>query len=164
MTKGTAQRTTKRTVRYVDTSIVLNLLNVPGRNQDRDRVLRELSESQGDTFILPLSAIIETGNHIAHLADGFDRRQAAARFGELLRKIARGEFPWTMDKLSMDREDLEFYAAHFPDYAVRGMGMGDLSIIREFTRYVERIRPSVSGIVVKIWSLDAHLSGYVEEL
>ncbi|SFU46820.1 hypothetical protein [Alicyclobacillus macrosporangiidus] len=164
MTKRRVQNAKKRTVRYVDTSIVLNMLNVPGRNQDRDHVLRELAESQGDTFILPLSSIIETGNHIAHLADGFQRRQAAERFTELLKKIARGEFPWTMDKLSMDRKDLEFYASHFPDYAVRGVGMGDLSIIREFTRYVERIGPSVSGIVVKIWSLDAHLSGYVEEL
>ncbi len=64
----------------------------------------------------------------------------------------------------MDKEDLEFYASSFPDYAVQGIGIGDLSIVREFARYVERMQTTMSNLTVKIWSLDTHLSGYIVDL
>jgi len=48
---------------------------------------------------------------------------------------------------------------------MRGIGLGDLSIIYEFTRYVENLRSSsVYNVTISIWALDTHLSGYFEEL
>lgn len=135
-------------------------------NDNRAEVLDELDRAitNNETMILPLSAIIETGNHIAHLPNGDARRKSAINFSELLRKTARREFPWTLDKLSMNEEDLLFYADRFPEYAVREIGMGDLSIIHEFDRYVERIRGVAIHTKVRIWSLDHHLSGYEVQL
>ena len=51
----------------VDTSVFLNVLDVPGFNQDREADLarfRELIEA-GANLLLPIAAIFEAGNHIA---------------------------------------------------------------------------------------------------
>jgi hypothetical protein len=154
-------------VRYVDTSIILNLLDVQFMNDDRVTVLSEfeIAVKNRDTMILPLSSIIETGNQIAHVSDGVQRRRAAEKFSELLRKMARGEFPWTIDKLSLNEEDLIYYADNFVDYANSEIGFGDLLIIHEFTRYVDNLRDAGrSGICIQIWSLDNHLAGYQIQL
>ncbi len=44
-----------------------------------------------ETMILPMSTIIESGNHIAHIADGTVRRKKAMEFQTFLRKTARDE-------------------------------------------------------------------------
>lgn len=65
-------------VRFIDTSILLNILDVPDRNQNKDEVVKEfktLIGSQTETLILPLATIIETGNHIAHIGSGNVRRE-----------------------------------------------------------------------------------------
>ena len=51
----------------IDTSVFLNLLNVPGKNQDLESIVRSFQEytDLNVTFILPMATIIETGNHIA---------------------------------------------------------------------------------------------------
>lgn len=157
-----------RVVRYVDTSIFLNILNVPGRNQHRQEVQRAFEQAVADKemLMLSLASIIETGNHIAHLTDGSDRKRAGDNFAELLRKTVRSELPWTLDRrLAMDVEDLEFYAREFPSYAMQGVGMGDLSLIRDFQRYVDNLkRAGVRGTRVFVWSLDSHLAAYCVEL
>ena len=60
------------TIVLVDTSILLNVVDVPGRNQQRVAVLKTLEQRilQRDHLFIPLAAIIETGHHIAHVADG----------------------------------------------------------------------------------------------
>ena len=71
----------------VDTSVLLNVLDVPGRNQQRESVLDELGAfiEAEDLLFIPMAAIIETGNHIAHMdGDGRLRRQAAERFVEVI--------------------------------------------------------------------------------
>jgi hypothetical protein len=61
-----------REVEFVDTSVLLNILDVPGKNQDRQHVVEELREktARGVQLIIPVSAVIETGNHITNLPDG----------------------------------------------------------------------------------------------
>lgn len=57
---------------FVDTSILCNPLEVPGKCQDRKRVIDELKRKRDrrDTdLLLPVTAIIETGNHIAQVSD-----------------------------------------------------------------------------------------------
>jgi hypothetical protein len=50
----------------IDTSIFCNVLDVPHRNQQRDEVLRQLRQyvAAPVTLLLPVTAIIETGNHM----------------------------------------------------------------------------------------------------
>jgi len=54
-----------RSIVIVDTSVLLNILDVPGRNQDRDAVLNRLGEliDTGDHLFIPMAAIVEVGSH-----------------------------------------------------------------------------------------------------
>ena len=63
----------------VDTSVLLNVLDVPGFNQDRNAVLDEFGElvDAGASLLLPMGAVFETGNHIADVRDGRQRRSRA---------------------------------------------------------------------------------------
>ena len=54
---------------FVDTSVVCNLLAIPGRCQARKRIQSEFQRlvDRDVRMVLPIAAIIETGNHIAHI-------------------------------------------------------------------------------------------------
>ena len=60
----------------VDTSVLLNVLDVPAFNQHRREVFAQFNEllDSGASFLLPMAAIFETGDHIADLPDGRRRR------------------------------------------------------------------------------------------
>lgn len=63
-------------VYFIDTSVLDNLLEIPKKSQDREQVKNDFSKRQSENsrFILPITAVIETGNHIAQLSDGQVRR------------------------------------------------------------------------------------------
>lgn len=67
------------TVWFVDTSVLVNLLDLDGFNQDKKAVADGLKQrlDAKHTMILPITAIIETGNHIAHHAARRHRRDTA---------------------------------------------------------------------------------------
>ena len=141
----------------VDTSVFLNVLDVPGFNQDREADLarfRELIDA-GANLLLPIAAIFEAGNHIAQLADGQQRRRYAEAFRDRVREALAGQAPWTPIRLPDDRE-LADWLHDFPDSAMRGAGMGDLSIVKAW----ERTRTQHPARRVTIWSHDRHLAGY----
>ena len=54
-------------IRFIDTSIVMNLLRIPHMCQEYESVKKEFNEAieQNETLILPLATIIESGNHIS---------------------------------------------------------------------------------------------------
>lgn len=64
-----------RDVYFIDTSVLLNILSVPNRNQCESQIKNELMEyvRRNVVLILPLATIIETGNHIAHIDNGWQR-------------------------------------------------------------------------------------------
>ena len=68
-------------VRFIDTSIVMNLLEIPNMCAEAAVVKDEFKTAveAEETMILPMSTIIESGNHIAHIADGTIRRTKADR-------------------------------------------------------------------------------------
>lgn len=147
-----------RKVHFVDTSILLNLLNVPNRNADADIVKEELKilVHQRDTVILPIATIIETGNHIAHVADGNIRRRLGGEFGEILRATADGKAPWKFTSLSWSEDTLRCLADQFSTYVVQEIGIGDYSIIAEYQQYLD----TTPGVSARIWSMDQHLQSY----
>lgn len=144
-------------VRIVDTSVLCNLLRVPNMDQDADRAAREFSRAQadGDYFLLPVAVIYETGNHIAHVANGSKRRAVAEGFAQLVRQAFLGEIPFTPTPLQ-NPEEMADWLDEFPDCAARGMGFGDLAI----TKVWDEQRARNQSRRVLIWSYDAHLSGY----
>lgn len=140
----------------VDTSVLLNILDVPGRNERRDEVLTELGRliEAGDHFFIPMAAIVEVGNHIAQVANGAHRRAAAQRFVAEVRKALSDEVPWKPINFPSNQEVLSWLDS-FPEAATRGMGMGDLSIKKEWDELCLRHRLSR----VRVWALDGDLAG-----
>ncbi len=141
----------------VDTSVLLNVLDVPRRNQDRDAVLAEFKKlvEREVSLLLPMAALFETGNHIARLPNGGRRRHHAEHFCDQVRMALEGKAPWTPVPLP-EPADLAQWLDEFPDHAMRKTGMGDLSIIKAWeaacTRHPNRR--------VRIWSLDGDLQSY----
>jgi len=145
------------TICIVDTSIFCNVLDVPGFNQAKSRILASLHQfiDQRYTLLLPLAAVFETGNHIAHVTDGRERRSSAERFVRQVRLAIVREAPWTPTPFP-DQMELNQWLGTFPDEAMWGVGMADLSMIKAFERQCELHRARRTFI----WSLDQHLSGY----
>ncbi len=150
-------------VRFIDTSIMTNLLDIPSHNENRDSVKREfkiICSDPAETLILPTATIIETGNHIAQINNGNVRRNRAEKFSEYLLKTAQGEAPWTYQGYDLTTEDLVYLSGSIVEYATRGISLGDLSIIKQYEKYKAKV-PSIGRIM--IWCLDGHLKGYYEE-
>jgi hypothetical protein len=146
-----------KAVAIVDTSIVCNVLDLPHMNGDRPQVINQLAAFiQADTsLLLPMAAVYETGNHIAQLSHGGQRRRFADRFVQEVKKAIAGEAPWQVMQLPT-LEDVGQWLNDFPDSATRGAGMGDLSIIKEW----ERMKAKTPNYRIFIWSLDRDLTGY----
>lgn len=141
----------------VDTSILLNVVDVPGRNQQRNDVLGSLAMriEDGDHLFIPMAAIVETGNHIAHIADGGLRRQAAERFVTAVSDALNDVAPWKPLNFP-SHADLSAWLLRFPDSAMRQVGMGDLSIQTEWDALCGKYPMSR----VLIWSVDRDLLGF----
>ena len=146
----------------VDTSIFCEIVPVPGRSQQREEVIKVLEDHIRNevTLLLPIATILETGNHIAHISGGSQRRATAQRFVDLVQQALadfEGPAPWTVPEPLLSPEDVQRYLNQFPDCAMQGIGLGDLSIIEEYGRqcHLHQARR------VFIWSLDGHLSAYV---
>jgi hypothetical protein len=141
----------------VDTSILLNVVDVLGRNQQRAAVLDALAAriDDGDHLFIPMAAIIETGNHIAHISDGGARRSAAARFAGAVRDALNDVAPWKPLNFP-SHEDLSAWLVQFPDSASKKVGMGDLSIQHEWKHLCQKYPTSR----VLIWTVDADLQGH----
>ncbi|ETX02195.1 MAG: hypothetical protein ETSY1_04460 [Candidatus Entotheonella factor] len=141
----------------VDTSVLCNLLRVPNRDQQYAKALSELDLyiDQGHSLLLPLATIYETGNHIAQNGNGQQRRKTAERFVDQVRQAVRGENPFRPTQTHQVEEVLEWLQM-FPDRAMHGVGLADLTIIQIFHQQCQlnRVRQ------VFIWSYDQHLSGY----
>lgn len=151
-------------VHFIDTSVFVEILKVPNMCAKHDELMKELNgmiNSGKDILILPFATIIETGNHIAHNGDGRQRREAAERFSECIKKTVAGEAPWSYYGEQMTKEDLLAICNDFCDFAMRGEGFGDLSIIRAYEKY-KAATPGISRI--RIWSQDEHLRIYDEEV
>lgn len=141
----------------VDTSIFLNVVDVPGRNQQRAAVFAELDAriNDGDHLFIPIATIIESGNHIAHISDGVHRRSTADRFARAVTDALNDVAPWKPLNFP-SHADLSAWLVQFPDSASKKIGMGDLSIQHEWKHLCKKYPMSR----VLIWTVDADLQGY----
>jgi hypothetical protein len=151
---------------FVDTSVLCELVAVPGKSQRSEEVRAELRQraSAGEQFVLPVTAVIETGNHIAQARTG-DRHAAAGRFVALLQAVLAGDRSFRLHQFSWDAAFLQALCdgdssgATFMQWAGTGqMGGGDIGILVERDRFVER--SSLSRAEVGIWTLEAVLGAY----
>lgn len=140
----------------VDTSVLLNIFDVPGRNESRVDVLAQLGRliEASDHLFIPMAAIVEVGNHIAQLGNGAQRRAAAERFVREVRRALADAAPWKPINFPSNQEVFGWLDA-FPDAAMQGLGMGDLSIMKEWEDLCMRHPMSR----VRVWTLDNDLAG-----
>src|SRR4051794_3050400 len=91
---------------FIDTSVLCAFLRIPGKDDRRDEIMEEFRRRQaaGDDFVLPITTIIETGNHIEQLPEGLgaERRRCAESLAEIVRRIAGGEAPWVLHQVTWD--------------------------------------------------------------
>jgi hypothetical protein len=140
----------------VDTSVLMNVLAVPGFDQRRAAVLAEFTRliDEAAHLFLPMAALLEAGNHIAQLADGRVRRETASRFAAQIRLALAGQAPWRPMQF-LDAVALSAWIDEFPDAAMQGLGIGDLSIRQDWQTLCTRHPLSR----VRVWTLDADLAG-----
>lgn len=156
-----------RRVELVDTSILVEILNVPGKNGHHERVLGELDQKRTDSSIslmLPTATVIETGNHIHHVPDGHARRQCAKGFADVLALTVVGDAPWTLLNARWDGPLLDSIRGgagtgmDLVEHATKQcLSCGDLSVVAERDDYRRRVS---KGIKVVIWTVDEAMDAW----
>lgn len=150
---------------FLDSSVLFNLLDVPAKNSDRAAVVAEFQRltSEATTFVFPVTAVIETGNLIAQLADGNARRACMDRFVEWLRKALMTTTPLAVSGVPWDESFLTALVdgggnrMSLLEFATAGLGSGDVSLLLEMDRYRGKV-PSATPI--RLWTLDKTLDSY----
>ncbi len=151
-------------VAIIDTTVFCELLGIPGKSNDKHAFRTQLRAKieAGEILLLPMTTILETGNHIGQCsADGAKRRYFAQKFVESVQKAVDGDAPFSPTPF-FEPDDLRKWLAQFPDWTVvtdargKGSGLGDLTIQKEWERQCE-LNPARR---VYIWSRDVQLAAY----
>jgi hypothetical protein len=149
-------------ITFLDTSVLCELLEVPGKCRDDDevRIEFELRVAEGERFVIPITAVIETGNHIAN-ANG-DRWTAAQRLAAMVEAASADRPPFAPNQVAWDADFIaellkgDSTERSFVDLACAGqLGAGDIAILVERDRYVKS--SAMTRDRVRIWTLDARL-------
>lgn len=156
---------TSKSVVVIDTSILCVWLKIPGletcgpdRNRwDFERVDREIRFhiTSRMSLILPLTTIIETGNHIAKSAG--ERFALAGELARVMNKAADAESPWVAFSEQSERwtpENLKRLAQEWPPLAAQKMSIGDATI-KEVADYYAKM-----GCSVTLLTGDQQLAAY----
>jgi hypothetical protein len=153
-------------VDFLDTSVFVEILDVPHMNDHRSHVTAEMDArlKAGVRFVLPTATVIESGNHVFQIKNGAARRSCANRFMGLLRKTAAGETPWVLHERTWDGTFLSSLCnggttgMDLAEHAVsQQLGAGDLSIVAERDLFASRLQAQV-----RIWTLEATMGTWAE--
>ncbi len=112
-------------------------------------------EQEKTFFVLPLAAIIETGNHITYALG--NRYMIAQKFAELMKKVANAQDPWiafTEQIQLWEAESLKKLAEEWLKNVTQELSLGDVSI-KAIAEYYAKI-----GCRVEILTADAGLKAY----
>jgi hypothetical protein len=151
----------------MDTSVLVELLDIPGRASRHEEVVRQLRlrSDAGTKLILPTAAVIETGNHVCQIQNGHHRRACATKFDRMLRMSADRQAPWVLHEATWDAELLRALCegagtgTPLVEHSVRQtLGVGDLSVLAERDVYLSRVSQSV--VKVEVWTTDQQLSAW----
>ena len=141
----------------VDTTVLLNILNVPEHNDHRDSVYQDFERfvQAGATLMLPLGTVFETAGHIVNVKTGGNRRRYAEEFCKTVTEALNERAPWRLVS-PPDTNQVAKWLESFPDCAMGEISLSDVSQIQLWKTQCKKL----FGIRVRIWSLDQHLRGY----
>ncbi len=147
-----------KAVGLVDTGILLETLDVPGRNENHAAIAADMDSRKrdGHSLLIPVAVILETGNHIARLSNGGQRRRLATRYIALLRLAIDGAAPFApLGKLEVS--EMQQWFEEFPSWvSPENRELTDLTIKAAWEKQCD-LHPARR---VYIWSLDSHLSAF----
>jgi len=149
------------TVTMVDTSVLCELLQVPGKsNPARSADVRAEVDRrwrEGERFVIPITAVIETGNHIAQ-ADG-NRYDVAGRLVRLLQVAVSEQSHWRVLQTRLGAEFLTSLCAgdstgqSLETLAAARVGAGDIAILVERDQFLA----TTAIRNVQVWTFDEGL-------
>ncbi|QWL28865.1 hypothetical protein E2R33_09805 [Rathayibacter toxicus] len=151
------------TVYFIDTSVLLNMLRIPGKCQDASKIHAEFRtlKSAGAKFVLPITALIETGNAIAQCKS--DRRRAAEKYVDAITAARDNSAPWIIRDVHWDTDFIDtlvrgastgqFLVDHL---SASSLGGGDLAILVERDRFLAE----TAFTDVRVWTLDTRLDAH----
>jgi len=150
-----------KSVCLIDTSVFLEILNVPDKAEMHELIIEELEEKirDGEGLFLPMATIFETGNHIGQNGDGSQRRDCALKFVEQVALAIDRKSPFVPLNF-VEANVMRAWLSEFPNWARDGSGLGDLSIIQDW----QRLRQQNRARRVYTWTHDTtHLAGHDTE-
>lgn len=149
------------TKRYyvVDTGYLLELFKVDGHSNDSthqaiDEKFKQAAH-QGFQFYVPVSVLFELANHIAHINNGYRRKQLAERLAKTVESCVKDKMPWiiTPCKELAAIEQLAETLLKFSNlYSIQGLGLTDTSVLLEAEKLSKKYRQY--GYKVHIWTTD----------
>lgn len=152
------------TVTFVDTSVLCELLQIPGRSSAKEsaEVAADMDRRFGDgkRFVIPVTTVIETGNHVPQCSG--NRHEIAGRLVRFLRAAIEGVAPW----LILDPH----LGAPFPNSLCEGastglpletlaaqkVGAGDVAILVERDQWLAGSAFSTANVWTNDEGLKAH--------
>ncbi len=150
------------TFTFVDTSVLCELLEVPGKSSpERAAALKQEADRRyrdGERFVIPITTVIETGNHIAQ-ADG-NRFEVAGRLVRLLQLAVAEQSPWRVLQTTLGPEFLSSLCAgdstgqSLPALAAARVGAGDIALLVER----DQLLAGSAAASVQVWTLDVGLA------
>lgn len=151
------------TVWFIDTSVLTEILRVPGKSQRADEVEAIFNQryKAGDKFVIPITTLIETGNHVVQCAG--DRRGAAERFVKAVEAAMSSRPPWIIREVEWAQDLLSALirggatGSLLVDLLGDGrMGVGDVVLLVERDEF--RARTAYQD--VRVWTLEDEMGAY----
>jgi len=148
-------------VTLVDTSVLCELLQVPGKSEPERRAEMweevDVRSSLGERLVLPFTAVVETGNHIVQ--SGGDRHVVAERLARFLRLALQADSPFFVPELAFGRDFVAAVAEgdstgqNLAQLATHKVGAGDVAILVQR----DQLRGDGAFAAVDVWTLDHDL-------
>lgn len=149
---------------FIDTCILLEILQVPQKFNIKDsethtKLLRERSTDHNSLIIMPISVIVETGNHINQIQSSTRRTDCYNKYIDILNSITNGTVPWQLFGYDYKNQDLARIIDLSKELFISKVGMGDIFILDSFNKYLETL-PRDRKYNIEIWTKDKHLESY----
>jgi len=161
-----------RQVQLLDTSIIVELLEVPGESSRHVETVTELDRRSESPIELqmPVASLVEAGGHVGRIVGGYQRRECASRLKAMVLGTLERVAPWSFTPLEWDEALLaELVGPTHPSapdlvdsFTRQFLEMGDLLIVAEFRRLRANLDRRV--VDVDVWTYDGNLRAVIDDL
>lgn len=163
-----------RRLELLDTSVLLEILEVPRESDHSVDVLEEFQDkcNAGVVLQIPMATVLETGAHIRKIKVPKDpevRKTCARKFARFLDAALSGEAPWRFTSFSWDGKVIRaLLDGQDHGYGLeRSIGdgvfeIGDLTIVEEWRLSSKNVSRKVYD--VDVWTRDDVLRGVIDGL